>query len=276
MKKLSIILVDWNGYSLRRNKVLGENSIKCGLGRILDKMNKYHAGMDFELNLIINCKDEDEQNSQWYTLPFLFKNYWSLTNEKYKSLQNKYPFINNVYFRDNTDMDIGAYNHGLDILRSENYQGDVLFMNTSVILPSRDGWLGDYQRLFYREDNTGLCGTTLNHNNNISQPPIFMPHVQSFFLYTNTDILMKVFDNRLPCNSSNTNSVFISDGSTYSEKDRIIVNGEIGISQRVLNQGYSIRCSSFPDFNYKNGDDWLIPVYDIRYKRKYLQFANQA
>jgi hypothetical protein len=276
MKKLSIILVDWNGYSLRRNKVLGENSIKCGLGRILDKMNKYHAGMDFELNLIVNCNDEDEQNSKWYTLPSLFKNYWRLTNEKYKSLQNKYPFINNVYFRDNTDMDIGAYNHGLDILRSENYQGDVLFMNTSVILPSRDGWLVNYQRLFYREDNTGLCGTTLNYNNYISQPPIFMPHVQSFFLYTNTDVLMKVFDNRLPCKSLNTNSVFTSDQSIYSEKARIIVNGEIGISQRVLNEGYSIRCSSFPDFNYKNGDDWLIPVYDIRYKRKYRQFANQA
>jgi hypothetical protein len=52
--KVHIVLVDWNGYKLRRTKYLGENTIKCGLGPLLKRIDKYELGVDFEISFIIN------------------------------------------------------------------------------------------------------------------------------------------------------------------------------------------------------------------------------
>ena len=80
MKKVSIILVEWNGYRLHRKKKLGENIIKCGIKRILDKFNTVNAGVDFNLFLIVNCSN-DEQKSKGYFGHSLMRKFWGTTNK---------------------------------------------------------------------------------------------------------------------------------------------------------------------------------------------------
>lgn len=262
MKKVSIILVDWDGYPLHREKQLGENVIKCGLAPLLDCLNNIEAAVDFDLHLIINQSDHT-QKSMWVNKPFYRRRYTKPSKDIYQSFMQTYSFIDGVYFRSNAGFDIGAYNFGLHLLQSRGYEGDVLFMNSSVVGPRRDNWLRDYQNLFYNTMATGLCGITLNSHNTCSSCPVFAPHVQSFFIYTNTCVLSKAFGTELP-------------GSNISEKDQLINEGEIGISKGVLEAGYSIRCSAFPNFTYRNGDDWTIPEGDIRFNPEYQTYANQV
>jgi hypothetical protein len=261
--KVHIVLVDWNGYKLRRTKYLGENTIKCGLGPLLKRIDKYESGVDFEISLIIN-----------FTERFSFKNKLrnflseksALPKSKYQSLKGKYPFIKNIYFRDeNVGMDLGAYNFGLEKIIKENFEGDVIFMNSSVIGPQKNNWLREYKKLFHEFPNIGLCGITANSHATVTNETKsqFMPHVQSFFLYTKTELLKKVFSNKLP-------------GSDLADdKIKLIMEGEIGISQNFLLAGYAIRTSAFPDFVYKVGDDWVIPEGELRFNKKYRKIANR-
>ena len=260
MRKVRIILVDWNGYPLYRRKKIGKHAIKCGIARLLDCLLQVEAGVDFDLHVVIN---QSEEKHRWYDAFPRLRRYAKPSKEAYQSLMETYPFVDNVYFRGNDGFDIGAYNFGFKHLQSVGYDGDVLFMNSSVVGPRRDGWLRDYQRLFYRTKNTGLCGITLNSHNTMLACPVFAPHVQTFFMYTNVRVLTEVFDTELP-------------GSNTSEKVKLISEGEIGISKGVLEAGYSIRCSAFPDFNYRMGDDWTIPMSDIRFSPEFQKYANQV
>jgi hypothetical protein len=53
--------------------------------------------------------------------------------------------------------------------------------------------------------------------------------------------------------------------STTTDKRAVIEHGEIGISSRVLDAGYRITSSSFPEFAYQRGGDWSIPYGDLRF-----------
>lgn len=259
-EKVNIILVDWNGYPLRRKKKLSENVLQCGLRRLLDRLNKTEAGIDFGVILVINCNDVEEKTnifSSW------LRRFTKTSNETYLSLQKNYSFIQEIHFRNNIGMDLGAYNYGLKILQNKKYEGDVIFMNSSVIGPKRDNWLIDYKNLFNNTPNTGLCGITLNSHNTTTSPRVFMPHVQSFFIYSNTRVFSKVFDGKVP------------GFNISSDKNKLINEGEIKISQRVLEAGYSIRCSAFPEFNYIRGNNWTIPEGDLRFMKKYYRMANR-
>lgn len=263
MKNVSIILVDWNGYKLRRKKKLGENVVHCGLGRLLEKINRVKSGVPFDLHLVINTNIE-EQKSEWYHRYLPSGKNKNTPRKTYIGLKNKYDFIKNVYFRDNTGMDIGAYNYGIEILKSNNYEGDVLFMNSSVRGPENDNWLQNYQNLFNGSPKTGLCGITLNSELLNRDERVFMPHVQSFFLYTNMGVIKKLFENGFP------------GGSITSSKFSLIYEGEIGISRAVLDSGLGITSSAFPEFNFQKGDKWTIPEGDIRFKKEFSDFANNV
>lgn len=258
MNRVKVILADWNGYSLKRKKVLGRNKINCGLGRLLRAINTQNSGVDFELYLVINT-DKLVPDSVFASI--FGKR--SVPKKKYISLKSKYPFVKKIFFRNNQGMDIGAYDYGLELLRKEHYTGDVLFLNSSVVGPKDDNWLKKYQLLFYKNDNTGMCGISLNSHNTISDEKAFMPHIQSFFLYTNMDVLEHVFPDG-----------FLDKSINY-DKQKLILDGEIGISTRVINAGYCITASSFSDFRYFAGDKWGIPEGDIRFTDEYKHLINK-
>ena len=225
--------------------------MKCGLGRVLHNLHKYDAGLEFEIVLVINKQNRKR---------FWFKRQ---NNEStYLCLKNIYPSLKEVYFRNNDGFDIGAYAFGLKKLQLTGYEGDVVLMNSSVSGPSQSGWLLKYHSLFHSAPDIGLCGCSLNSRNTNITPAPFMPHVQSFFLYSK----MKIFQDLFPQGLSGAN--------IQDDKIQLILEGEIEISTRILNSGYSICCSSFPNFLYRNGDKWTIPEGDFRCMKEYSHLAN--
>jgi hypothetical protein len=244
---VKIIVADFGNYSLYREKNIHGNVIKCGIGNLFENMTKFKAGAYFDVILVINLSDNTEEKKSVYNL-----------------LQEKYPFIEKVIFRDNTGHDFGAYNRGYEYLRSIDYKGDVLFMNSSSSGPSHDYWLLKYLYLFHRKKQIGLCGSSINSSNTNLTPAPFKPHVQGFFMYTNVETLTDVFNDSLPG----------SDITSGGHID-VIVKGEIEFSQRIIDNGYGICSMLFDHFIYYKGSKWNVPFGDTRYNEIYNQFANK-
>lgn len=278
MNKISIILIDWIGYPLYRQKKLGvlsENTISCGLGAILENMVKYSAGIDYEVTVIITGKKnplyeycvKHYRFIRHYLMPKKYSNervnFYKEKKIQYETLVKKYPFVKQLIYKNNTGRDIGAYNYGYQLLKKNQYQGDVVFMNSSLEGPNEDNWLIKYTHQFLKNDNIGLCGITINPSTSILENNYFAPHVQSFFLYTNMNILQRVFPINLPGYDVKNDHI------------SLVMNGEIGISTAILDAGYSITSISFPDCVHKKGDPWNLPYEQIRFKKEFREFANR-
>lgn len=220
MESLKIILVVKEGEPLHRTKLSSTLNFKihCGLGSLLDSLHKF--GCPGKIILVVNGSEKIED-----------------------------PLIEQILFHDNNGLDIGAMARGYSFLDSTGYSGEVLFINTSVSGPNRRNWV-DVYRSILRKPGVGLCGISLCAN---IYPegwpekgvPIFQPHVQSFFMFTHTKILIQCFPQGLPCPST-------------QNKQKVIEEGEVSISQSILDAGYGICCRMFPDFIYHQGDPWSI------------------
>jgi hypothetical protein len=273
-ERVKVILVEWAAYPLYRNKVVDQHVVRCGLGRMLDGLKRHDPGLPIDVTVVINAAGEDghspsasDSSSGRPAAGGLRRKFEALMRRRrerelgqrmraYRSLAEQYPFIEAVHFRDNEGQDFGAYDYGYQLLRRQGFQGDVLFMNSSVSGPHEHGWLLKYRDQFQRHPNVGLCGIGLNSHNTSDGSMPFAPHVQSYFLYTNMKVLEhavgpRLFDSEAP------------------DKLDVIRLGEIGVSERVLAAGYSITSPSFPEFAYRLGDIWSIPVGDLRYSRRF-------
>jgi hypothetical protein len=275
-ERVKMILVEWAAYPLYRNKVVDKHVVRCGLGRMLDGLRRRDPGLPLDVIVVINAAGGDaavtsvppsatpgsslraklaalRRRRQERELARRMRVYTRLTRE--------YPFIEAVHFRDNQGQDFGAYDFGYQLLQRQGYDGDVLFMNSSVSGPHEDGWLLKYRDQFHRHPDVGLCGIGLNSHDTSDGDGPFAPHVQSYFLYTSMKVLghavgPRLFDSESP------------------DKLDVIRLGEIGVSQRVLAAGYSITSPSFPEFAYRRGGTWSIPWGDMRYSRRHRAPVN--
>jgi len=236
---VAIILNDWLGYEPARVKRVGQTELEVGAGRILSNVARYTAGIPFFVILVLNDLQSSGRGGPTDPLADAARARWL-------ALARQFPFVRDVQFRPNVDFDIGAYEHGLQVLRRENFDGDVLFMNSSLRGPTSNEWLARYHGLFHETADMGLCGITLNAMKVQNGLPE-LPHVQSFFMYSSTRVMQAAFPERLYQGSLKT-------------KAEAIVRGEIAISQTVLRLGYALRCAAFPDFIYRSGDAWTIPT----------------
>ena len=264
--------------------------VRCGLGRTLENMQRHAPGMPAEVLVVINAAPElagqrsERQQSQgqqsqgqqsrgkWRRrLKRLVELQGQLRMARrlrgYAQLPTQYPFVQAVYFRGNQGQDFGAYDLGYQLLQSQGYDGEVLFMNSSVAGPHRDGWLLEYRQQFRRHPDVGLCGIGLNSHDTSVEPSPFAPHVQSYFLYTNMRVLKHALGERLFDRHERVEP-------ERQDKLEIIRHGEIGVSARVLDAGYSITSPRFPEFAYRRGNAWSIPRGDLRYSPRYPLPAN--
>jgi hypothetical protein len=268
MSKVQVVLVEWMGYPIFRKKPIDDYVIKCGIGHILNGMKLYDSGVDFECTIIVNEYDLPKRNKliDWLCgfdlfRPLFFNNIHTNSKEKYKEYFSSFPFVNKILFRENQNQDIGAYDYFISLLRESGHKGDVVFINSSCRGPEEKEWLEKYKKLFYKNKETGISGISIN-SHHISE---FYPHVQSFLIYTNMSVLDSVF----PFGFLGEN------GSKQLDKKDLIELGELGISKSILDSGYGISCSSFPEFYYKKGFDWDMPEGDVRYLKKYNHLTNK-
>ena len=250
---VKIVLMEWAAYPPRRDKLVGSQWVRCGLGRLIESMQRYEPGPTAEVIVVINGAPPAPAHGLWgSTMQHWEQRCISRRLRDYALLPAKYSFVEAVCFRDNRGQDFGAYDFGYQLLRGQGHHGDVVFMNSSVAGPHDHGWLEKYRSQFYRHPNVGLCGIGLNSHDTSREPRSFAPHVQSYFLYTNMDVLEHAVGARL----------FDCDGE---DKLDIIRHGEIGVSARVLDAGYGITSPAFPEFAYRAGHRWSIPWGDLRY-----------
>lgn len=254
-----------------REKTLGPTIIHCGLARILENMNRVTPGMCHHTTVVVNscrrspCARLLANVASGIPLIRSWSSNFQLTNcnLKYQGLISRFPWVDNLVFRDNINADIGAYADFYAQLLQENYKGHVLFMNSSVSGPYQDEWLRSYRDLFLSSSDTGLVGILLNSHDTHNHTG-FRPHVQSYFLYTSMNVLKTVFPSGFPTSS------------LLSARSSLISLGEIGISQAILKRGYCIRSMAFPRFCYHEGDVWTIPEGDLRFNHDYAHLANRC
>ena len=103
--------------------IIWKNKINCGLLPFLDRISQYISGRKFKVTLIISY-------SGYVKYSFFLKKF-TLKSEYY-FCKKKFPFIENVIFKDNLGMDFGSYNCGLRELEENEYVGEVILMNSSV------------------------------------------------------------------------------------------------------------------------------------------------
>lgn len=268
-ERVKIILVEWAAYPLYRNKAVATHTVRCGLGRMLDGLHRYDPGVVVGVTVVINAASEQSVDGprlscvEWpggmrkpieWMLRRGRERRLARRMKAYFALPRRYPLVEAVHFRDNQGQDFGAYDFGYQLLQRQGHEGDVLFMNSSVAGPFEHGWLLKYRDQFMRHPNVGLCGIGLNsHDTSVDDEP-FAPHVQSYFLYTNMKVLEAAVGPRLF-------------NVTAKDKREVIRQGEIGVSGRVLDAGYSITSPVFPEFAYRRGGTWSIPPGDLRFSR---------
>ena len=284
---VKIVLVEWAAYPPQRDKLVGQKVVRCGLGRMLQNMQRHDPGMPAEVLLVINAAPEPElDGSQTQGEPSQVQGFAGRWRSRmrsllqlhaelrmarrlrgYAQLPRRYPFVDEVHFRGNQGQDFGAYDLGYQLLQRQGYDGEVLFMKSSVAGPHRHGWLLEYRRQFRRHPDVGLCGIGLNSHDTSREPSPFAPHVQSYFLYTSMRVLQHALGERL---------FDWHDRVAPEQQDKleIIRHGEIGVSSRVLDAGYSITSPRFPEFVYRRGNAWSIPRGDLRYSPRYALPAN--
>jgi hypothetical protein len=274
---VKIVLVEWAAYPPQRDKLVGHQMVRCGLGRTLENMQRHSPGMPANLLVVINAAADGDGDTELPRGKWTGRLHRLLRLHRQRQLQQrlrayarlprKYPFIDTVRFRSNHGQDFGAYDFGYQLLQRQGYDGEVLFMNSSVAGPHRDGWLLEYRRQFRRHPQVGLCGIGLNSHDTSREPSPFAPHVQSYFLYTSMRVLKDAVGERLFDRHERVDP-------EQQDKLEIIQHGEIGVSARVLDAGYSITSPRFPEFAYRRGHAWSIPRGDLRYSPRYAVPAN--
>ena len=163
----------------------------------------------------------------------------------------KFPDITNlkVFRRENIGFDFGGHNYALNNLDQNNLTYDYyFFMNSSVIGPIIPHYFTDYHwsNIFIRKINdlVKLVGTTivcLPH----SDLGGYGPKVEGFFFMTD-----KIGLNVL----RNEKTIFYN----HADKTDVILNGEYGISNCILKNGYSIDCMlrKYQGIDWTNTNNW--------------------
>lgn len=159
------------------------------------------------------------------------------------------PLKVNVVYRANAGYDFGAWSHALSIFPMHDFDF-VFFLNTSVRGPFRERWPDHFLERF--KGNTKLVGTSINIHHATSQGPPFQPHVQSMFFCLDREALAFLMGQGFFDPLSTT-------GKSFQE---VIREKEIGMSRRLLDNGWNIDCvlSKYQGRDYRRIDTDINPT----------------
>jgi hypothetical protein len=249
---IKVVLADWCGYQAFRQKRFSwgdaeetgrkfSYQIECGIGPLLRGMSIFEGGVEFSVVVVMSLSDKAQLDRL----------------RKVEKICGNYSFVHDFFVKDNENMDIGAYSLGYQYLIASQFSGDVVFLNSSARSPREVNWLLKYKNLFNSREDIGFCGVSMND--------AIAPHVQSFFIYTSMSVLCRCFEGsgftRVPLCTS---------------KQQLIIDGEVWMSQCILNNGLALTSAMFPNFVYSIAQpSWMQPVGDLRYNQFYCENANQ-
>lgn len=132
-----------------------------------------------------------------------------------------------VICRENVGYDFGSWRCGFETLDLDKFDS-VTFINDSIYGPCND--ISFLMQEFDRSQSD-LWGISINHQ--------FAEHVQSYFMRFNINLLRSGFAEK-----------FWSSVAIYENKIDIILQNEVGLSQKVVSAGFSI--GALVNLNYLN------------------------
>lgn len=220
---------EWGGYSIRRNKTIKNGqTFECGLQGQIERFAQKEG---IELTITISE----------------FEKY------KYSENINMYAKVVEV---DNVGFDFSGYEYFFNSIKNESNRY-VILTNTSVNSVQVD-FLHDY--ICYMENNLDVGILGISYCTKMIQTlirPNFIPHLQSFFLLTTTQVLREIV--------ALNNGKF--PGKGIDHKLLLIRLGEIEISRLVQKLGYNLAVVNPQDgvpFKFTDYKHWNLPKGDIR------------
>jgi len=144
--------------------------------------------------------------------------------------------LQTVFFKTNVGRDFSSYAQMLRLIQNSCILDDYLFfLNRSSRGPYRKEWARIFIEQYNRFENIAICGSTINlvGKSNNSTIESLSPHVQTYSFLTQMKHLV-VLENNFP-----------AEGET--DRLRIIQNGEIELSRKMLAIGMGITCIEWPD-----------------------------
>lgn len=227
--KIKVIIHEWGGYPVVRSKTIKHGAtFECGLKSQIERFsNKDKFEMTISMSDIHRFKERT----------WLCSNY-------------------NVINVDNKGMDFTGYGVFFEKIK-DSANSYIILTNTSVNSLQTD-FIDDYIQYMENNRDVGMLGVsyctkmiqTLMRKN-------FIPHLQSFFLLTTTQVLNEVValnKGQFP-------------GCGIDHKLLLIREGEIKISQLIQQLGYRLAVVNPLDgipYKFTNYRNWSLPKGDIR------------
>ena len=227
---------EWAGYPISRIKLLKNGRIfQCGLEYQLGRFNMAKRYSKYKVDLTVTVSDIDN-----------------------------YPY-DMKYLKGNCDRVLSVPNIGLDFSGYASFfqlvkdkPNSYVILSNSSINSSIDNFLDGYIEYLEENPDVGMLGVsyctkmyqTLIRNN-------FTPHLQSFFLLTTVEVLKEhvhLNGDKFP-------------GIDITNKQLLIRNGEIKLSQLIMNLGYKlsvVRPDNGEPFKFTNKKAWNILKGDVR------------
>src|SRR3954469_17000721 len=122
-ERIKIVLMEWAAYPPHRDKLVGSQWVRCGLGRLIESMARHEPGLAADVIVVINGAPPAPAHGLWSrTMQHWQQRCISRRLRKYAHLPTQYPFVEAVCFRDNRGQDFGAYDFGYQLLRGQGYR----------------------------------------------------------------------------------------------------------------------------------------------------------
>ena len=167
-----------------------------------------------------------------------------------------------VIWKGNIGRDFGSAQAGLkSIARIATAQEYVMVRNRSAYGPLCEYWYRAYIEQYKKHPRTGLVGSTINLIGHPSRPDnADARHVQTY-VYLSQWRHLESFINDYP-------------GSTCKDRIDVIVEGEIGLSRRIMGNNLQMSCLYWPEhaFSVPGASDQSLPHEDIKRKVVGLPF----
>lgn len=141
---------------------------------------------------------------------------------------SRYIKLEKILIKGNIGRDLSSAKVGLDEISNYANPDDIIMVrNRSSIGPFEKKWYSAYLNLFDDKENIGLVGNTINlQYHEEVDPERIAPHVQTY-IYLSSYFLLDKLRADFP-------------GINEVDRLKIICNGEIALSERIMEMGYKI------------------------------------